>query len=83
MAKKTFKDPATLFKKTSACNDFQKTSFVKIHKTTFTEEAAKALERIMAFNPGLTKKDVVSNIILEAVKQYKGRKPPKGKKQNG
>ena len=45
-----------------------------------TEKAEEALNRIMLFNSDRTKKDVLSGIILDAVKQYKGKKPPKAKK---
>lgn len=45
-----------------------------------TQEAFNALNRIQAFNPGLSKKDTASAVVLEAVKQYKGKKPPKAKK---
>lgn len=52
----------------------------KQYKTELTEEASKALERIMSFNPLKSKKEVASMIVLEMVKQYKGKKPPKVKK---
>lgn len=50
------------------------------HTVDLTQEAFDALNRIQTFNPGLSKKDVASSVVLEAVKQYKGKKPPKAKK---
>lgn len=59
----------------------KETSFLKKqYKAELTEEASKALERIMSFNPLKSKKEVASMIVLEMVKQYKGKKPPKVKK---
>lgn len=56
-------------------------SIKKVRYTVdLTQEAFNALNRIQAFNPGLSKKDVASSVVLEAVKQYKGKKPPKAKK---
>lgn len=55
-------------------------SVKKQYKTELTEEASKALERIMSFNPLKSKKEVASMIMLEMVKQYKGKKLPKVKK---
>lgn len=58
----------------------KETLIKKQYKAELTEEASKALERIMSFNPLKSKKEVASAIMLEVVKQYKGKKPPKAKK---
>ena len=58
----------------------KETSVKKQYKAELTEEASKALERIMSFNPLKSKKEVASMIVLEMVKQYKGKKLPKVKK---
>lgn len=42
-----------------------------------TEAAYVAMNRIAASNPDKSRKELASEIILEAVKAYKGRKPPK------
>lgn len=36
-----------------------------------------AFERIMAFNKGKTKKEVLAGIILKEAAKLKGKKPPK------
>lgn len=46
-----------------------------------SSEAKEAFERIAAFNPEKTKKQVASEIIMAEVKKYKGRKPPKASRK--
>lgn len=42
-----------------------------------TEKARVALEKIAAFEPEKSKKQIVSELIIEGAKKYKGRKPAK------
>lgn len=44
-----------------------------------TEKGKEALEKIAAFNPDRSKKDIASGLLIEAAKGYKGRKPAKPK----
>lgn len=47
------------------------------HCVYINDKAREALDRIMAFNPTEVQRDVLSSLILEKVKEYKGKKPPK------
>ena len=45
-----------------------------------TEQGKTALDKIAAFNPDKSKIAIVSELLVEAAKGYKGRKPkPKAK----
>lgn len=41
------------------------------------EKGKEALEKISAFNPDKTKRDLVSDLLIAEAKKYKGRKPVK------
>ena len=47
-----------------------------------TEAAFTAMNRIAEFNPDKSRKELVSEIILEAAKAYKGRSLPKKVKKS-
>ena len=44
---------------------------------SITEKAYDALEKIAAFESEKTKKQIVSELLIEGAKTYKGRKPAK------